>query len=169
MILLAFVATTFAAMPMLAAEKTIEGKSKQVELQLPEGWAQEESSNKDAELLAHHEGKDCYVLVIIDDKADIDGGLKKYAERRRDAIAANNESSKKGEAKEVKVNGMPAIQYEIQGVRPSGLKLHYLLTVVETDRFYAQVMGWSTESKFEGAKAALAEAPQGLREKPKAK
>ena len=64
------------------------------------------------------------------------------------------------------VGGRPVLRYEITGTISNGLGIGYLLTVVETEGRFNQVLGWSLRSEFPNAKQELADLANGLHELP---
>ena len=52
------------------------------------------------------------------------------------------------EPKEIQVNGQPAVQFELSG-EIDKIKISYLITLVETDGNFTQLLFWTLQSRMD--------------------
>ena len=64
---------------------------------------------------------------------------------------------------DVQVNGKPAVRVELEGTEPSGVKVGYLITVVEADKMYISIAGTGNASAFAKQKQLLSDLPNQLK------
>ena len=64
---------------------------------------------------------------------------------------------------DVQVNGKPAVRVELEGTEPSGVKVGYLITVVEADKMYISIVGTGNASAFAKQKQLLSDLPNQLK------
>jgi hypothetical protein len=57
------------------------------------------------------------------------------------------------------VNGFEALRADIGGTLKNGTKVHYLGTVLKTDKNLVYVLSWTLESKFARARDQFEELP----------
>jgi hypothetical protein len=145
-----------------AALRSVDGT---LELALPAGW--EESSHKaaSAQIQATNAEKHLYVEVLSEPRADFNATLAQYAAGRQGHVVTALKDSGSSAPQNVQVGDFPAVQYEIHGTSAkSELKLGYVLTVVQTQHYYVQVVGWTTESHYADGVEELKKIPAGIRE-----
>ncbi len=149
-----------------AEDRIVSSEDGTIHASLPEGWVKSDSNKKKNRLQVKDPENDYFLLFLADSKADIDTNLKDYAKGRLDHILGTLKDGSATDAKSTKVGEDNAIQYEITGtLKETGLRLKYLLTIVETKKSYYQCMGWCIASKFAMAKPELEKVTQGLTEK----
>ncbi len=129
---------------------TLTSKDKKVQLTVFKGMVKSDSLHKHAELQASNIFAELYVVVFNEKKtsfpANID--LKRY-----DALVRNNMKKKLGSTgrkekpNDVKINGHSAVQGALFG-NIGKVKVGYLLTSIETQDSYHQVLAWTLRSHF---------------------
>lgn len=145
-----------------AAALTLTTNDNRIELQLPDSWHQEEP-DKPGWLKASSDNH--YVMVISENKEDF-SDIYAYASLVVSQMVAKLKDAKSSDAQKFEIGGRPALRYEITGTVSNGLRISYLLTIVETDQRFTQVLAWSLRSQFAASKDEFARLAEGLRELP---
>jgi hypothetical protein len=138
----------------------LTGADGNVELQLPDGWNAE---TPDQPGWLKGSNKNLYVLVISENKQDF-ADIKAYGELVSKQMVKRLQDGEASAPQEATVGGRPALRYEIFGTISNGLRIGYLLTVVETEHRFSQVLGWTLRSEFTDRKSDLGDLATGLRE-----
>ena len=173
----AFASLTFAAVGLSAvaahAEVTLTGKDDGVvEVTLPDGWEKLDmpaSTGPNVQLMAVNKKQDTGMLVAVEDRADLTLTLAEYADRVVERVVERTLKAKafagatKTDFQPVKVNDNDALRCEIR-CTIKGVKLAYLVTIVQTEKNFQNVEGWATQSKFEKAKPARSKLADGAKE-----
>jgi len=109
---------------------------------------------------------DAYLLVITENKKDFADQvtLAKYGKVVTAAIERKLTTPTIGAATALTIGGRPALQYEVHGVLDL-FKLGYLVTVIDGVGYYHQVLAWTSESKFGGARGSLGHIVESFRER----
>ncbi|BFH10490.1 hypothetical protein J6TS7_32960 [Paenibacillus dendritiformis] len=68
------------------------------------------------------------------------------------------------EPKSVTINGLPALQFEIQWVSEDKIKIAMLITLIESPRQFTQVVFWTIQSKIEQKRERFIEAAASYKE-----
>ncbi len=150
------------------ADVTVKGKDGGVELKLPDGWEESplpDGASETIQAMALNKKQDTGVLVAVVDRSDLEAKLADYADKYVAGFAKAKTMTNvtKTALKAVKVDGKDAMQCELR-CTSNGVKLAYLITVVQTDKSFECVMGWTTQSKFTKLKADLAKLPADVTE-----
>lgn len=145
-----------------AAALTLTSSDSRVELQLPDSWHQEEPDKPDW-LKASNDNR--YVMVISENKEDF-SDIAAYASIVVSQMLGKLKDGKASDAQKIEIGGRPALRYEITGTVSNGLRISYLLTIVETEQRFTQVLAWSLRSQFAASKDELSRLAEGLRELP---
>jgi hypothetical protein len=120
-----------------------------VQLVMPAGWVQQQSSNPGAAIEARNEDYDAFVMVLIENRDDPYMLLADYAKGRRDEVLSHLVKSKCSDPESIDVNSYKAIRYEIHGTSPiSREDFGYFLTIVQMRRHYVEVVSWAVEKHF---------------------
>lgn len=143
-----------------AAGLTLTGADGRIELQLPEGW-NGEPPDQPGWLKASNQN--LYVLVISESKDDF-ADINAYGDLVAKQMVKRLKEGEASAAQQTIVGGRPALRYEIFGTISNGLRIGYLLTVVETEHRFSQVLGWTLRSEFAARKDELGALADGLRE-----
>lgn len=145
-----------------ATVKSVDGE---LQLLLPEGWESNDIHSGETQILASNRAKHEFVSVISIAAADFAGTFAEYAASRQRAVKASLVDAKASDGKTVQINGHPAIQYEIHGtLLKGGIKIGYLLSILQMPKHIVQMAAWTTESHFALNAAEFARLPQGLTE-----
>lgn len=128
--------------------KEIFGPEHTYMMTVPDGWRQVDDLNDVAELQIAHPSKDCYLIVIAENQADMQGAeLEYYSQAARDGIRQQLLESGMRETGLDTINDHSVIQYEIQGIfADKNLPVVYLHTSVLGRNNYYQIIAWTTKS-----------------------
>jgi hypothetical protein len=154
---LPFISLTFIAR---AAAETLTGADGHIELQLPDGW-HGQTPDQPGWLKASNQNR--YVLVISENKDDF-VDINAYGELVTKQMVKRLQGGEASAPQQITVGGRPALRYDIFGTIDNGLRIGYLLTVVETQHRFSQVLGWTLRSEFDTHKDELGALANGLRE-----
>src|SRR5580658_6354792 len=128
---------------------TFKSQDGLVELVLPAGWVQQESSNPTAAIEARNDDFDAFVMVLIENRDDPYMLLSDYAKGRRDEVLSHLVKSTCSDPESIDVNSYKAIRYEIHGTSPKSRDdFGYFLTIVQMHHHYVEVVSWGLESHF---------------------
>ncbi len=124
-----------------------------IKASIPEGWTEDDLDNEDAAIQMSNEEESGYTLIIIEDKADYDASSKlaDYQKIILDSMVdtlGGAEAVKKSEPANIKVNDYEAIQCDLQGFF-EGMSVKYLITCIDGENNYVQVVSWSSPGKFD--------------------
>lgn len=135
------------------------------ELDLPAGWRAGKELNESAGIEAVDLRHSRYAMVISESREDFVGNfdLDDYAVGVRDSLTSDLRHLRVTGPDRLKVDGYPAVQFEIDGVHDD-VRLRFLFTVVLGRRAVHQVVGWSPRSAYR--RKAFDEVLRGFRERP---
>lgn len=141
----------------------ISSKDGSFKLALPAGWisAPPPASAVSAQIFAKQSTIDAAMMVSVVNSADVPD-LQVYAEGQRTRILNAMTQSAASDLQKIKVNGFDAIRGDIGGVLKNGLKFHYLITSVKTDKKILHVIVWCVESKFSANRSEFEQLSSGL-------
>ncbi|HEY8188370.1 MAG TPA: hypothetical protein VIF64_20035 [Pyrinomonadaceae bacterium] len=133
--------------------KSPDGK---FQLTVPAGWRENPTLNEKADIKAGNPIQEMYVIVITEPKTDFTGDmtLEEYSNIVRDSMTSNLTSPDSTQPVPVTINGRPGLRYELQGAIRN-VKLTYLVTNIETDAHYHQVITWTLQSHMDRNRATL--------------
>ena len=135
---------------------TFKSADGQVQITMPEGWVQQQSSNSTAAIEARNDDYDAFVMVLIEDRDDPYAALEDYANSRRDEVLSHLVKSKCSDAESLQVNGFKAIRFEIHGTSAkSQEEFGYFLCIVQMRHHYVEVVSWSPQKAFADNAAVL--------------
>jgi hypothetical protein len=126
---------------------TLSGKDGTFKITLPAGWVQTTLPNQSYQLVAKDPAAAAYLIVDSVDAADIQD-WQIYAESRKAKLIGNLTHSTSSETQKIKVNGFDALRADFGGVLKNGLKVHYLGTVIKTEKNVVFLLSWTLESQF---------------------
>lgn len=145
----------------------IQGKDKRSEITLPGGWEPAELQGvAEKRIQAKCTAKNAFVVVISEAKLKT---VKEYAKAIL-AINAKNAKLKNrtiSEPKELKINGVNAIQYEIRATVDS-TNFVFLKTFIESPKYWHHVDAWTTPSHWDEVQEDLRAINESVKEQPKA-
>jgi hypothetical protein len=144
----------------------LQSKDRWFELRLPNGWSSTDlpPSPANAQIFARA-GSGSAFLLTDDDHKDIQD-LRAFGDLTDKAMTAKLSSPQSWPVQSATINDHRAVRFEIAGTI-SGVRLHYLVTIVETGNRVATLTAWTMESKFAEGHEELASLAGGLREVPR--
>lgn len=155
----------FGAASRAAADTVLHSKDGRLELTVPAQWAERDGLNPSAQIGATNADDHLYVAVISEPKADFDGGVEHYGKMITAAMARKLKGAQLSNPVSLKINGNPAVRYELTGSF-NGIRIGYVVTVVETATRFNQILGWTARSQFDKSKGDLGKLAGGLKEVP---
>lgn len=142
------------------------------QIALPDGWRQTDSLASNAALQAVDRFRGRYLIVISEPLDDFEShiGLLEYADLVMGSRLRRQEVKTLTGPVERSVASHPAVQYEYSA-RVRGMRITYLLTIVQGARAFHQVDCWSLSSvfnrrAFEGVVDGFVERPGPVPERP---
>lgn len=132
------------------APTTVTGKDGYFKVTLPAGWIQTPPTTPaqaSFQLIARNPATDIHTQILGVKATDIQD-WQAYAESRRSKMLESLTQSTASEIQKIKINGYDAVRSDFSGTIKNGLKIHYLGTVIKTDKYVIQFISWSVESKF---------------------
>jgi hypothetical protein len=141
------------------ADITFKSQDGTLEITVPNGWHEAKQGGPEAKI--HVAGQGTRVTVRTHAKED-------FKDMRAVAVFLSERLKKKftdAEPKfeDVQVNGKPAIRVDLEGTEPSGVRVGYLLTIVEADTMYVSITGTGNASAFARQKPVLEDLPNQLK------
>lgn len=133
--------------------KSIDGK---FQVTMPNGWTVQSELNDAADIQVANPLKEGYLVVLSESKEDFaDPTIEWHSETTRTGVL---ESLIDGRVTagptNLKINGKPAVQYEIRG-KAEGLKVIYLHTTVDTGDHLHQILAWTLPSYYDDNRPIL--------------
>lgn len=126
-------------------------------LKVPRDWSELKDLNNAAQIQAGNRLKEQFVLVLSENKADLDDvTLQKHHQITRDAMLQKMKNSSASEPVETTINGEPALQDEISGTQ-EGTNIVFLHTTVEDENGFHQILAWTSKSRWDAQKEKLRE------------
>lgn len=139
-----------------------DGKS---EIRIPSEWARLNSLNDEAVIEVGNERREEYLIVISESKEDFSGmALDKYADLCVGGMKERVKLSRVSEPKKVTIEGKSGLQYEMEGT-VDYVNIGYVVTFVDGDKNFHQIMAWTMKSQFNDKKQKLAEVTSTFRER----
>ncbi len=127
-----------------AKTKWVSGTDGSGRIAVPSSWAKMQL-NDDAAIEVGNGDREQYLIVISDNKADLDEDLNHFARETVGAIASGLSSKKISAPRHLQVGGRPSVQYEVRGVADN-VNIVYWHTSVEGTDHYFQVIAWTVAS-----------------------
>ncbi|WP_010269079.1 PsbP-related protein [Paenibacillus senegalensis] len=146
------------------SEVTLEGTDGLTAITLPPGWQEMPGLNPEASIQAAKVSMsdENYLLVISENKADFSDGtaLEDYMGLIKDIqMAQSIENGSFTDPQASTINGMNAYQFEVRG-EVEKVKIGYLVTLIESNDHFHQVIFWTTDHKLDNSKGEYQEALQ---------
>jgi len=146
-----YLSAAFLVMPgsanKLAAQDRVIAADSSVSVDLPSSF-QPIQINPKAKLQFADTATESYIMVFIEPKKDLTGwNLTRHSMITMAHLLSSVDMPTVSAPRNTMVGGYPAVQYEIQGAM-QGMRISYLHTTVESPIAFAQVVGWSAESKW---------------------
>jgi hypothetical protein len=128
---------------------TLHSSDGQYQLSLPKDWESKDFHLSTVQIGAMNKHKGEYAEVIVEDRGQYTDSLAQYAQAKRDTMAMSLDNPSLTAAREVKVNGLDGVLYELHGQLPnSETAIAYTLTCIKTKSHYVQIVCWTQESHF---------------------
>ncbi len=121
-----------------------------IEISAPGHWRTLEKINDEAQLQLGAPGREEYMLVFNEARSDFRGGLDEYGKLIVGHLQKALSDAVVSPGEKTTVNGLNAIQYTLSGTI-KGLNVDYLVTVVESKKYFHQVVTWTLHSKKDKA------------------
>ncbi|OLP16308.1 hypothetical protein BST81_22190 [Leptolyngbya sp. 'hensonii'] len=134
--------------PTNEATKVVTSSDGKLQVTVPVDWKEDRDLNEKAELQVSNRADELYTIVLSESKSDFkDMTLARHSELTREILVKNLTSPQVSDPEKLTVNGVPALQYEIQGTIDN-LNVTYLHTTVETATSYNQIISWTLRSRY---------------------
>jgi hypothetical protein len=149
----------------ISQPQTVTASDGQSQVSVPGTWSTMDL-NDEAEIEVGNGRNEQYLAVLTESKEDFDTSevdLQTYAGYLVDNIESAVEDSAIMGKKELTINGLPALQYELTG-SIDGLKAVYWLTAVDGSENYYQIIAWTLASKKEDNRKVLTDATNSFKE-----
>jgi hypothetical protein len=135
------------------ADTTIKSDDASVEITVPNGWRQTKPRSPAIQIQVTN-GR-AAVFVRVASKEDYKD-LKSFAEVASSRITKNfTDAEPKFE--DVPVNGKPAIRVSATGTQSNGMRRGYVMTFVDTDGKFVEVVGITGASAFQAEQQSMAD------------
>ncbi|WP_020618199.1 hypothetical protein [Paenibacillus daejeonensis] len=144
-----------------------EGTSGNFQIMLPSDWTEETTLTPGADIQAARMAQEDYVAIITESKSTFSDGtaLEDYL----DLVLQNGmleaiEGAQMSDPQSVTVNGNAGLQFTLTGAVEK-VKVGYMITVVETNGHFSQVIFWTLEQMLDQKLPAYNEYLQTFEEK----
>lgn len=145
--------------------RQVYGLDGKIQIGLPSGWNEMPELHASADIEVGSEAADAYFLVVSEPKGKLPKEtLEDYSIYTRQGLEKSLDFPQDLGPRRLKINGIPALQYEIRAYGKSGNKLVYLHTVMETPEYFHQIVGWTTPEGFKQNGAVLKSLTESFRE-----
>ncbi len=131
---------------------TVSGKDSFFRITLPSGWTQIALPNPSLQLAARKPAADAYLTISSVNSVDIQD-WQVFAESLRTKLVNNLSQSTSSEVQKIRVSGFDALRVDIGGVLKNGTKVHFLGTLIKTDKNLVWLLSWTPASKFAANRA----------------
>ena len=141
------------------ADVTFKSQDGTLEITLPNGWHEAKQGGPEAKI--HVAGQGTRVTIrehAKEDFKDIKAVANFLAERLKKRF-----TDVEPKFSDVQVNGKPAVRVELEGTEPSGVKVGYLITIVDSGKSYISIAGTGNASAFAKHKQLLSDLPNQLK------
>jgi len=145
--------------------KKITGLKGIIEVTVPSSWQETPGMHRSADIQAGDEKNNQYLLVVSELKTKLKFPNKEaYSKFTRDPLIKRlGEGFVYGPDK-MSIYGHPAIRYEIRGRSPNHNSVVYYHTVVESPRYFHQIVLWTSEKNFKANGPGLIKIMESFRE-----
>lgn len=136
---------------------TITSTDGKTQVITPGNWEKRTDLHDDAILQAANTREENYIVVISDNKADLEDGMtvEGHSDITRSTFLENVKGCTQTAGPiNLTINGRTAVQYELRGV-VSGVKVVYLHTTADGDDQFYQILAWTLPSNYQKNKPIL--------------
>lgn len=129
---------------------TVASENGAFTVMLPIGWEQitDYSLNDVAQLQAHNKNPELYFLLYAINKSDVTISYEDWAEKNYTNFTNSLKDVEVTDTAETRAGGNRADQIEFTADL-EGIKLKYLMTFVEGENYYGQMLCWCGESDYQ--------------------
>ena len=129
---------------------TMTSDDKKAEITIPASMSYELELSPDADIQASRMQQEEYMMVLRESKDTFADNftLTDYSTAVTDSMSQTLLNATLTEPKEMKINGNPAVQYELSG-EIDKIKISYLITLVETDGNFTQLLFWTLQNRMD--------------------
>ena len=140
----------------LAGGAVVTGTKGVSRLTLPPGWERTTGMNDEADLQAINHRDNLALIAISESKADFDAALDLdgYAKIILDLVSAKIKNPVVGPPTHLTLGGRQAVRFRVTGMANS-VRLGFVLTFVDGERYFYQITATSRESTFEANRPAM--------------
>ncbi|MCB1323152.1 MAG: hypothetical protein KDK34_23040 [Leptospiraceae bacterium] len=127
--------------------KSMTGDQGLISIDVPSSWSKRTDLNDDANLQAGNAFNEEYLVVISEAKADLyQMNMQRYANFMIQNLRSSVLQFAMEPAQQVEINGMKGQKYICRGVIEN-INVSYVVTVLESDTHFHNVMMWTMRSK----------------------
>lgn len=146
--------------------KRLYAPERRFSIEVPSSWKENNNLSEDATLGAANLVQEGYVLVIVDPFEDLGESLDldEYADLILSNMSSNIDNPRYGsELTQVVIDGWPGYQMVLHG-EIENLKVTYLITLLERENNFYQVISWTLSSRFDRKREEFQYIAQSFRE-----
>ena len=137
-------------------KKRLASKDGSIRLEVPASWKEMPELNDDAVIAAGNPGREQYVVVIENPKADYAGNLEQFDVLATEMIGGKLEGAEISEPEIRKVGEYPAIHRRLKGTTQH-IRVVYHVSSIETADAFCHVLTWTIPSRETAALPVLRE------------
>jgi len=166
MVIMSLIATNGCTDGTSEGLKVITSEDGFCQLEVPNDWSLQSDLNDYANIQAANFHEDLYVITISEYKIDFtddytlesysDISLQNFADGVTDFVITSGPTR-------LEINGQRALQYEIRA-ESEGANVVAIITIVNGDKGFHQIMTWTILSKYEKNKSLLKSVTNSFRE-----
>jgi hypothetical protein len=146
----------------------LRSKDGRIQIELPRSYAEKPPSNATIQIQAVDDAKLSTVLVISEDQAQFES-FEQYSEVVRGKMSENLRDSQVDIGVKCEIAGHHAVRYEITGISSNGLRLGFLVTLIQTDTRYNRVIESCLRTRFADRREEFVKIAANLKELPAGK
>ncbi len=134
------------------ATKDVSSSDGLLQITVPESYKESDILNADANLQLMNAAMEQYTITIFESNVDFsdDFTLVDYSDAVSSSMGGVMTSPEFSDIESLTINGYDAKQYTLSG-EIEKIKIKYLVTLVETDNGFYQIISWSLLSRFDNA------------------
>jgi hypothetical protein len=149
-----------------AAEPVIlTSRDGRIQLHVPDGYSERTPPKAVISLEALNYAESATILVISEGQSQFDS-LQAYGEIIRQMMLDKLKDAQSDSGIKLQISGNPAIRYEITGISSGGLRMGFLVTIIQTETRFTQVIGSCVRAQFSDRKDEFAKIAATLKEIP---
>ena len=152
-----FAALVTGCMPPGSSQPSVvQSKDGSTQVRVPAGWVKATDLNDEADLQVANRRDNAFFIVLSEPKSDFGADIDYRAHAKltlnhiMDAVTNPEVTGPTA----LRVGGLPAVQYVVQG-NVKALRIVYLHTTVEGKETFHQLLGWTTPSRLDRNRPVL--------------